>query len=54
MSPKQLTEYKVTGLRAFRGHAPGATFEAELDPGQEKRAVARGAIRVVKRPQKES
>ena len=48
---KNLTQYKVTGQRPFRGHLPGETFEAELDPAHERRAVGRGAIRVVKRPQ---
>jgi hypothetical protein len=43
------TTYKVTGLTSFAGHPPGEEFEAELDPDQERRAKARGSIRVVKR-----
>lgn len=31
----------------FGGHAAGETFEAELDEAQEKRAVARGSLKVV-------
>jgi hypothetical protein len=43
-----MTVYKVTGA-AFRGHQPGEEFEADLDPDQERRAKARGQIKVVKR-----
>ncbi len=42
-----MTLYRVSGVRAFRGHAPGAQFEARLDPLHEKRAVARGDITVI-------
>lgn len=45
--PKTL--YKVTGLTSFRGHKPGEEFEAELTEDEERRAKARGSIRVVKR-----
>jgi hypothetical protein len=43
------TTYKVTGLTPFAGHGPGEEFDAELDPDQERRAKARGQIRVVRR-----
>ena len=43
-----MTVYKVTGP-AFQGHQPGEEFEADLDPGLERRAKARGQLRVVKR-----
>jgi hypothetical protein len=48
-----MTVYKVTGPTAFRGHEPGEEFEDELSPEQEKRAKARGSIRVVKRADKD-
>jgi hypothetical protein len=44
-----MTTYKVTGGAPFQGHAPGETFEAELDPDLERRARERGSIRVVRR-----
>ena len=44
-----MTTYKVTAKTGFEGHAEGETFEAELSPEQERRAKARGSIRVVKR-----
>lgn len=43
-----MTVYKVTGP-AFAGHQSGEEFEADLDPDQERRAKARGQLRVVKR-----
>ncbi len=39
--------YLVTGRRQYRWHKPGETFEALLDPEAEKRAIARGSIRVL-------
>ena len=39
--------YLVTGKRQYRWHEPGSTFEAQLDPEAEQRAVARGAIQVL-------
>lgn len=44
-----MSVYEVTGTRAYRGHEPGETFEANLDHRAEARAVARGAIRVKNR-----
>lgn len=41
--------YKVTGKRAYRGHKPGDTFEARLDPAAEARAVQRGDIVALER-----
>ncbi len=39
--------YLVTGKRQYRWHKPGATFEAQLDPLAEQRAIERGSIRVL-------
>lgn len=41
--------YEVTGERAYRGHDPGTTFWAVLDPNAEQRAINRGSIRVIER-----
>lgn len=41
-------EYKVTGKRAYRGHQPGSTFEARLDPGPAHRAIQRGDIKLLR------
>ena len=40
--------YRVTGTLGFRGHKPGETFEAVLDPRAEARAIARGNIRRIR------
>lgn len=42
-----MKRYKVTGARGFAGHEPGEFFRADLSPGQESRAIARGAIEAV-------
>jgi hypothetical protein len=42
-------EYLVTGKRNYRGHEPGTTFEANLAPGPEGRAIARGDIRLLRK-----
>ncbi len=39
--------YLVTGKRQYRWHKPGSTFEAQLDPLAEQRAIERGSIRVL-------
>ncbi len=39
--------YLVTGGRQYRWHKPGTTFEAQLEPLAEQRAIERGAIRVL-------
>lgn len=44
---KTKAKYKVTGPTAYQGHPPGETFEADLDPGTEQRALARGSIKKV-------
>ena len=44
-----MTVYKVTAQTGYRGHAEGEEFEADLTEDQERRAKARGSIRVVKR-----
>jgi hypothetical protein len=46
------TLYKVLAKTGFRGFKEGETFEADLTEEQERRAKARGAIRVVKRDTK--
>jgi hypothetical protein len=40
-----VTTYKVTGATSYLGHEPGETFEADLDPEQERRALERGSIK---------
>lgn len=45
--PVSKKTYKVVSATGFRGHAEGETFEAELPPELERRAKARGSIRVV-------
>lgn len=42
-----MKEYEVLGNRDQLGHAPGQRFHADLPESQERRMVARGAIRVV-------
>lgn len=44
------TTYKVTAATGFRGYAEGEKFEAELSEDEERRAIERGSIRVLKRP----
>ncbi len=39
--------YLVTGKRQYRWHKTGSTFEAQLDPLAEQRAIERGSIRVL-------
>jgi hypothetical protein len=41
--------YLVTGPREYRGHKPGETFEAKLEPNVEHRAIRRGSIRLLRR-----
>jgi hypothetical protein len=40
--------YRVIGKRAYRGHEPGTTFEARLQPGPESRAIARGDTQLLR------
>lgn len=40
--------YRVTGSRAYREHPPGTTFEADLEPAAEARAIGRGDIVLVR------
>lgn len=44
-----MSRYRVVGKHAYREHPPGETFEAELDPAAEKRALARGDIALLER-----
>ena len=39
-----MTVYLVTRPNGYRGHPPGSTFEATLNPGAEARALRRGDI----------
>jgi len=41
--------YVVSGRREYRGHQPGSTFEAQLDPNVEQRAITRGDITLLAR-----
>lgn len=41
--------YKVTGRAVYRGHQPGAVFEAVLDEHAEQRAFDRGTITLLER-----
>lgn len=41
--------YIVNGPRQYRGHQPGTTFEAQLDPAIEHRAITRGDITLLDR-----
>jgi hypothetical protein len=47
-----MTTYRVTAATGYRGHAEGEEFDAELTEDEERRAKARGSIRVVKRSEK--
>lgn len=40
--------YKVVGTAPILGHAPGETFEADLDPGEAAFFFQIGALEVVK------
>lgn len=42
-----MTVYQVIGRLNYRGHKPGDVFEAVLDPGAERRGIARGNIVVI-------
>lgn len=48
---KPKTTYKVTAKTGYRGHAEGEEFDADLTDDEERRAKARGSIRVVSRNQ---
>ena len=39
--------YKVVGASMIDGHAPGTTFEAELDKAQEDFLVGIGGLKVL-------
>jgi hypothetical protein len=41
--------YLVCGSRAYRGHQPGETFEANIERNAERRAVQRRDIRLLER-----
>lgn len=40
-----MTTYRVLAVTGYAGHKAGDTFEAELDPAAEARALARGSIK---------
>ena len=39
--------FRVIGRHNYRGHRPGETFDATLDPAAVERAVAIGALEVI-------
>lgn len=41
--------YEVLNPRGYRGHPAGTKFEATLEPDAERRALARGDVRIVAR-----
>ena len=41
-------EYEVVGTREYRGHQPGAVFEARLNMHAAIRAQRRGDIRLIR------
>ena len=45
-----MPRYRVVGTHEVLGHAPGESFEADLDPVQERRLIAGGHIARVGRP----
>lgn len=40
--------YRVVGKREYRGHTPGETFTAILDPAAAQRAIDRGDIKFIR------
>ena len=44
-----ISRYRVTGARGYREQKPGTTFEANLDPQAEARAIGRGDIELIER-----
>ena len=46
-------KYLVTAPVGYMGYQPGETFEAELDEGEEQRAVAAGWIQPAGKQKKE-
>lgn len=42
-------EYEVVGKAEYLGHPQGTVFVARLNAGAERRAVNRGAIRLIRR-----
>lgn len=47
MGWRMYKRYEVIGQRQYRSHKHGTIFDAQLDPLAERRAVERGAIRVL-------
>ncbi len=43
----QVGRYEVTGRREYRGHPTGTIFDAHLEPGPARRAIARKDIRLL-------
>jgi hypothetical protein len=48
-----MTTYRVTSKHRVLGHEPGTVFEDELDPVQEARLLAGGALAVSDEPASE-
>lgn len=47
----QPRRYQVTGVQPVLDHEPGSVFEADIDPTQEARLIAGGALRVIPMPE---
>jgi hypothetical protein len=48
-----MTTYEVTAKTGYAGHKQGDEFEAELSEDEERRATARGSIRVASKSKRE-
>ena len=46
----QPRRYQVTGTQPVLDHEPGEVFEDDLDPVQEERLLASGALRIIPAP----
>lgn len=49
----QPRRYQVTGTQPVLDHEPGSVFEADIDPTQEERLLASGALRRLDVPAEE-
>jgi hypothetical protein len=48
------SRYKVTGTQPVLGHAPGSTFEDDLEPDLEARMLARGSLTKLEPPRRQT
>ena len=49
----QPRRYQVTGIQPVLDHEPGAVFEADIEPAQEARLLASGALLWLPMPDRE-